>query len=452
MTSWSEMDPGPMDLSEPKGRLARMIAKALKDKGFIAYFAGGCVRDHLRGQKPQDFDIATTATPEKVEKIFRRTIPVGKQFGVMIVVEEDIPFEVATFRCEGGYQNGRHPTRVSFTQPEEDAKRRDFTVNGMFYDPFAEKVIDFVEGMKDLPLKVIRAIGDPAARFEEDKLRLLRAIRFASTLGFEIEKKTWEALCKKASKIREVSLERIREELVKIFTRSGAARGFTLLSESGLMKEILPEVDAMRGVKQPENFHPEGDVYEHTRLLLEHLQPPVSTTLAFSALFHDIGKPKTSAVRKGRLTFYEHSEEGVKIAREIMRRLRFSNEEIEGVSECVANHMKFMDVQKMRAGKLKQFISRPHFEEEMELHRLDCTASHGMLDNLTFLRDKLKEYEHEELKPKPFVNGHDLMELGMKPGRAMKPLLEEAFVLQLEGRFKNREDALEWLRNAISKS
>jgi len=440
-----------MDLSEPKGRLARAIAKTLNDKGFIAYFAGGCVRDHLRGQKPQDFDIATTATPEEVEKIFRRTVPVGKQFGVMIIVEEEIPFEVATFRCEGGYQDGRHPTHVSFTQPEEDARRRDFTVNGMFYDPVAEKVIDFVEGMKDLPKKVIRAIGDPAARFEEDKLRLLRAIRFASTLDFEIEAKTWEALRKKASKIHEVSPERIREELVKIFTRFGAARGFVLLSESGLMKEILPEVEAMRGVEQPENFHPEGDVYEHTRLLLEHLHPPVSTMLAFSALFHDIGKPKTSAIRKGRLTFYEHSEAGVKIACEIMRRLRFSNEEIDGVSECVANHMKFMDVQKMRAGKLKQFISRPYFEEEMELHRVDCTASHGMLDNLAFLRAKLKEYEHEELKPKPLVNGHDLMELGMKPGPDMKPILEEIYVLQLEGAHKTREEALAWLRQKIGK-
>ncbi len=446
------MNPGPMDLSGPKGISALAITNTLKANGYTAYFAGGCVRDHLRGQKPQDFDIATTATPEQVEKIFRRTIPVGKQFGVMIVVEEETPFEVATFRCEGGYQDGRHPTQVSFTQPEEDARRRDFTVNGMFYDPSSEKVIDFVGGLEDLPKKVIRAIGDPSARFDEDKLRLLRAIRFASTLGFEIETKTWEALRKKASTIHEVSPERIREELVKIFTRSGAARGYVLLSESGLMKEILPEVEAMRGVEQPENFHPEGDVYEHTRLLLEHLRPPVSIILAFSALFHDIGKPKTSAIRKGRLTFYEHSEAGVKIASEIMRRLRFSNEEIDGVLECVANHMKFMDVQKMRAGKLKQFISRPYFEEEMELHRVDCTASHGMLDNLAFLRDKLKEYEHEELKPKPLVNGHDLMDLGMKPGRAMKPLLEEAFVLQLEGRFKNREDALEWLKNAIHKS
>jgi len=284
------------------------------------------------------------------------------------------------------------------------------------------------------------------------ELRMLRAVRFASTLGFEIEGATWDALCAGVNAIHAVSPERIRDELVKIFTRPGAARGFDLLSSSGLMAVILPEVEAMKGVPQPSEFHPEGDVFIHTRLLLEHLRPPVSTLLAFSALFHDIGKPKTSAIRKGRLTFYEHSGEGVKIAGEIMRRLRFSNEEIDGVSECVANHMKFMDVQKMRAGKLKQFISRPYFEEEMELHRVDCTASHGMLDNLAFLREKLKEYEHVELKPKPLVNGHDLMALGMKPGRAMKPVLEEALVLQLEGRFKNREDALEWLKNAIPKS
>lgn len=446
------MDAGPMDLSEPKGRLAFSIAKALKDRGFTAYFAGGCVRDHLRGRKPDDFDIATTATPEAIEKIFCRTVPVGKQFGVMIVIEEEVPFEVATFRCEGGYQDGRHPTHISFTQPEEDAKRRDFTVNGMFYDPFAQQVIDFVGGREDLARKRIRAIGDPAKRFDEDKLRLLRAVRFSSTLGFEIEEKTWEALRTNAPKIHEVSPERVREELVKIFTRSGAARGLVLLSESGLMKEILPEVEAMRGVAQPEKFHPEGDVYEHTRLLLEYLRPPVSTILAFSALFHDIGKPKTFAVRKGRLTFYEHSEEGAEIARGIMRRLRFSNDEIEGVAECIANHMKFMDVQKMRSGKLKQFISRPHFAEEMELHRVDCTASHGMLDNLEFLRGKLKEYEHEELKPKPLVTGHDLMAFGMEPGPAMKPILEEALVLQLEGRFKSREEALEWVKNSIRKS
>ncbi|HNX68750.1 MAG TPA: CCA tRNA nucleotidyltransferase [Candidatus Omnitrophota bacterium] len=441
----------PMDLGDTKGRRALSVATQLKNAGFVAYFAGGCVRDHLMGKKPEDFDIATNAKPEDVEKIFLKTVPVGKQFGVMIVVEGDIPFEVATFRCEGGYQDGRHPTQVAFTSPEEDVQRRDFTVNGLFYDPFAKQVIDYVEGVEDIPRKVIRAIGDPDARFDEDKLRLLRAIRFASTLGFEIEKKTWDAVCRKAAEIRAVSPERIREELVKIFTRTGAARGYVLLSESGLMKEILPEIEALRGVEQPKNFHPEGDVFEHTRLLFENLRPPVSVILAFSALFHDVGKPKTSAIRKGRLTFYEHSEEGADISREVMKRLRFSNEEIAGVCECVANHMKFMDVKKMRAGKLKLFISRPYFGEEMELHRVDCVASHGMLDNYEFLQGKLQEYAHEELKPKPFVNGNDLIAFGMQPGPAMKPVLEELYELQLEGAHKTREEALEWAKKKVGK-
>ncbi len=444
-------DPKPMDLSEKKGQLALAIAKALHDKGFMVYFAGGCVRDHLMGQTPQDFDIATTAKPEEVEGLFPKTVPVGKQFGVMLVVEEDIPFEVATFRREGGYEDGRHPSQVSFTVPEEDAQRRDFTVNGLFYDPFEKKVIDFVHGLEDLPRRIIRAIGDPDERFEEDKLRLLRAIRFASTLGFQIEPKTWEAVCRRAHEIHAVSPERIREELVKIFTRPGSARGYSLLSESGLMKEVLPEVEVMRGVQQPEKFHPEGDVFEHTRLLFENLRPPVSSILAFSVLFHDIGKPKTFAVRKGRLTFYEHSEEGAKMASDIMKRLRFSNEEIDGVYECVANHMKFMDVKKMRAGKLKRFISRPYFNEEMELHRVDCAASHGMLDNYYFLQDKLKEYANEELKPKPLVNGNDLIAMGMQPGPAMKPILEELYELQLEGAHQTREEALAWLKQKLGR-
>lgn len=440
-----------MDLSGTKGRLAFGIVQKIKERGFTAYFAGGCVRDYLMARVPQDFDIATTAQPDEIERLFAKTVPVGRQFGVMLVVEDDVPFEVATFRREGGYQDGRHPTQVSFTVPEEDAKRRDFTVNGLFYDPFENKVIDFVDGAADIPRRLIRAIGDPVERFEEDKLRLLRAVRFASTLGFEIDQATWEAVCQRAGAIRQVSPERIRDELIKIFTRSGAARGLTLLQASGLMKEILPEVEAMRGVAQPENFHPEGDVFEHTRLLLENLHPPVSVILAFSALFHDVGKPKTSAIRKGRLTFYEHSEEGAILARDIMKRLRFSNEEIDGVCECIANHMKFMDVKKMRAGKLKQFVSRSHFDEEMELHRVDCVASHGMLDNYQFLQEKLKEFSHEELKPKPLVTGHDLIACGMSPGPAMKPVLDELYELQLEGAHKTREEALAWLRQKLAK-
>lgn len=439
-----------MDLSDAKADAALGIVRALSEKGHTAYFAGGCVRDFLMGQRPEDFDIATTAKPDQVEAIFPKTVPVGKQFGVILVIENGIPFEVATFRAEGGYEDGRHPGKVTFTVPEEDAKRRDFTVNGLFYDPLQKKTHDFVGGADDIERKVIRAIGDPTERFREDKLRLLRAVRFASSLGFEIEKNTWQAVRDHAHEIRAVSPERIREELVKIFTRKGAARGFVLLSESGLMREVLPEVEAMRDVKQPENFHPEGDVFEHTRLLFENLRPPVSEVLAFAALFHDAGKPKTQALRNGRLTFYEHSEEGAAIAREVMKRLRFSNDAIDAVCECVANHMKFMDVKKMRSGKLKRFIARPTFREELELHRIDCLASHGMLDNYGFLQEKLKEYATEELRPRPFVNGTDLIALGMEPGPAMKPVLEELYELQLEGAHKDRTEALEWAKQKIA--
>ncbi|HOE69334.1 MAG TPA: CCA tRNA nucleotidyltransferase [Candidatus Omnitrophota bacterium] len=440
----------PMDLSDRKGRLALRVAAVLRDHGHTALFAGGSVRDHLMGKKPEDIDVATSARPDEVEKLFKKTIPVGKQFGVVLVVEDEVTFEVATFRAEGGYEDGRHPTRIAFTVPEEDARRRDFTVNGLFYDPFKKEILDFVGGQADLSQKVIRAIGDPEERFREDKLRLLRAVRFASTLGFEIETKTWNAVRAHAADIHEVSPERIREELVKIFTRQGAERGFVLLRESGLMKEILPEIEAMKGVEQPAQFHPEGDVFEHTRLLFAHLRPPVSEVLAFSALFHDVGKPGTQAVRKGRLTFYEHSEEGAKLARDIMKRLKFPNATTDAVYECVLNHMKFMNVKKMRSGKLKMFLLRPTFAEEMELHRADCLASHGMLDNYEFLQEKLKEYAHEELKPKPFINGNDLIAMGMPAGPAMKPVLEEAYELQLEKTLTDREASLAWARQKIA--
>ena len=443
-----------MDLKGGLGAAAFSIAARLKDKGFLAYFAGGCVRDHLRGKAPQDFDIATAAPPGDVEKIFPKTVPVGKQFGVILVVEQGRPFEVATFRREGSYEDGRHPSDVSFTGPQEDARRRDFTVNGLFYDPFAGRVLNYVGGEGDIRKKVIRAIGDPAERFEEDKLRLLRAVRFASTLGFEIEPETWRALQAKAASIRQVSPERVRDELVKILARPGASRGFVLLSESGLMKEILPEIEAMKGVEQPPEFHPEGDVFIHTRMLLEKVEklenPPPA--LALAALFHDVGKPPTFAVRDGRIKFYEHAPVGAAMTKTIMKRLRFSNDEIEAVAECVANHMKFADVQKMRSGKLKRFVVRPTFDVELELHRIDCASSHGKLDNYYFLQEKLKEFSREELKPKPFLSGHDLMGLGMKPGPAMKPLLEELYDLQLEGRFQDRAAALEEARRRVEKN
>jgi poly(A) polymerase len=438
-----------MDLSQGVGATALSIAKRLKESGYLVYFAGGCVRDWLMGKTPQDFDLATTATPDDVEALFLKTVPVGKQFGVILVREGDKNFEVATFRREGSYRDGRHPSEVAFTNPEEDARRRDFTVNGLFYDPFERKVIDYVDGYGDIQKKMIRAIGDADLRFEEDKLRLLRAIRFASTLGFKIDPGTWEALRLKASKIGEVSPERIRDELIKIFTRPGAAKGLTLLSESGLMKEILPEIEAMKGVEQPPEFHPEGDVYVHTRLLLEKLQD-ASLTLALGALFHDVGKPPTFSIRNGRIKFYEHAPRGAEMTREIMQRLRFSNDQIDAVSACVENHMKFADVKKMRPGKLKRFVARPTFEEELKLHKIDCESCHGNLENYFFLMEKLKEFAREELKPKPFVDGYDLIALGMKPGPAMKPLLEEVYDLQLEGRLKNREEALRWVRGKVS--
>lgn len=439
-----------MNLSDGSGHTALKIAQKLKEKGYLVYFAGGCVRDYLMQKEPQDFDIATTASPDVVEKLFSKTVPVGKQFGVILVVEGQKNFEVATFRREGKYEDGRHPTEIQFTDPEEDAKRRDFTVNGLFYDPFHHKVIDYVGGQEDIKKRVIRAIGDPYARFEEDKLRLLRAVRFASTLDFKIEEKTWKALCQLAEKIQVVSPERIRDEVVKIFTRHGAARGFTLLSECGLMKVILPELEAMKGVDQPPEFHPEGDVFVHTRMLLEKLQNP-SATLALGALFHDVGKPPTYAIRKDRVTFYEHAPLGAKMTQQIMKRLRFSNEEIDSVSSCVENHMKFADVQKMREGKLKRFVIRPTFLEELELHRIDCLSSHGKLDNYYFLQKKMKEYEAEELLPDPMISGHDLIALGMKPGPDMKPLLEEIYDLQLEGKFKTKEQALEWAKENLGK-
>ncbi|HTL48735.1 MAG TPA: CCA tRNA nucleotidyltransferase [Verrucomicrobiae bacterium] len=441
-----------MDLTSELAKKAVRIADTLRKAGHTAYFAGGCVRDHLMKKPPQDFDVATSAVPDVIEKLFPRTIPVGKQFGVMLVVEEgEHVFEVATFRTEGGYQDGRHPTHVSFTGPKEDAARRDFTVNGLFYDPFEEKVIDFVGGGEDLKKKVIRAIGEPEKRFEEDKLRLLRAVRFASVLGFEIEPETWNAVKKMAAEIRCVSPERIRDEVVKILTRTGAARGFSLLSESGLLKVILPELEAMKGVEQPPQYHPEGDVFIHTRMLLEKLNEP-SATLALSALFHDVAKPVTYAIRNGKICFYEHAPIGAKMTREIMKRLRFSNEEIDKVSEAVENHMKFADVQKMREGKLMRFIARDNFGEELELHRIDCLSSHGKLDNYDFLKQKRAAFAEEQLKPKPLLNGHDLLAMGAAPGPLIREILDEAYTLQLEGAFPGKAEALAWAEKQLRKA
>lgn len=421
------------------------IVKRLTGQGFLAYFAGGCVRDLVMKKPAMDYDIATTAKPDEIEALFPKCVAVGKQFGVIIVVIEKKHFEVATFRREGVYQDGRHPEHVAFTTPEEDAKRRDFTVNGLFFDPLKKKIIDYVGGKDDIQKKIIRTIGDPHERFHEDRLRLLRAIRFAANLGFKIESKTWAAIKELGREIHSVSRERIRDELVKMFTRPNAGMGLELLSESGLLKEVLPEIERMKGVEQPPEFHPEGDVFVHTKMLLDQLQDP-SPVLAFGALLHDVGKPSTFSREGEKIRFYNHSKIGAEMTREILTRLRFSNREIDGVISCVENHMKFANVKEMRLGKLKQFIVRDTFPTELELHRIDCLASHGKLDLYRFLKQRVKAFEKEELKPKRILTGDDLIELGIKPGPAMKEILAEAYALQLEGKIEDRKQGLEWAR------
>lgn len=416
----------------------------------MAFFAGGCVRDLVMKQEPKDFDIATTAHPETIEKLFKKTIPVGKQFGVIIVLENDIPFEVATFRSEGGYADGRHPSSVSFTTPEEDAHRRDFTINGLFFDPIESRLIDHVGGRGDIEKQVIRTIGKPADRFAEDKLRLLRAIRFAANLNFKIEPETWKEIKRLAHTIEVVSPERIRDELIKLLTRPHADRGLELLSESGLLKIVLPEIEAMKGVEQQPDFHPEGDVFVHTKLLMQKLENP-SIILAFGALLHDVGKPVTFSKEKGKVTFYNHSHIGSEMAERLLKRLRFSNREIDGILSCVENHMKFGDVQVMRVGKLKQFVSRENFNTELELHRIDCESSHGKLDNYYFLKKKIEEYQKENLKPKPLVNGNDLLASGYAAGPILKQILEQSYELQLEGKFADKNQAIQWVLEHFKK-
>ncbi len=428
-------------------KTARDVAQRLRNHGHIAYFAGGCVRDMVRGLAAKDFDIATDATPDVVQKIFPRTYAVGAAFGVVVVVESGFNFEVATFRSDGAYLDHRHPVDVRFSSPEEDAKRRDFTINGMFFDPEKNEVIDFVGGRADLEKKIIRAIGDPAARFSEDRLRMLRAVRFATVLDYKIDNQTWDALMASAESINEISAERIREELLKIFLSPNRVRGWDLLDQSGLMRVILPELESMKGCLQPEQFHPEGDVFVHTRLMLELLPKEVSGPLVLSVLFHDVGKPVTATVDEtGRIRFNEHDRIGAAMTESIMERLRFSRAEIDAVVEMVRQHMVFKDVPKMRVAKLKRFMARPTFDEELELHRVDCAGSHRMMDNYEFLLQKREEFASEPIIPPPLVRGDDLIALGMKPGPKFGEILEAVETQQLEGVLKDRQEALEWVK------
>jgi poly(A) polymerase len=430
---------------------ARAVAARLRSEGHIAYLAGGCVRDMVRGLTPKDYDIATDARPEKVQNLFSHTYAVGAHFGVILVVENGFQFEVATFRSDEAYIDGRHPSAVHFSSPEEDAKRRDFTINGMFYDPVAEEVIDFVGGRADIAAKLVRAIGNPAQRFAEDRLRMLRAVRFATVLDYKIDNETWDALLANSVSINQISAERIREELVRIFLSPNRTRGWDLLDSSGLMRAILPEVDAMKGCKQPEQFHPEGDVFEHTRLMLKFLPEKVSVPLVFSVVLHDVAKPRTATIDEtGRIRFNAHDRIGAEMTEEIMRRLRFSGDEIDATVEMVRQHMVFKDVPNMRVAKLKRFMARPTFADELELHRVDCEGSHRMLDNYEFLLRKREEFANEPIIPPPLVRGDDLIALGLKPGPKLGEILEAVETQQLEGKLRTREEALDWVKDEYS--
>ncbi len=432
---------------DPKSA-ATDIARRLQEAGHTAYFAGGCVRDELLGLDPHDYDIATSAKPEEVRKLFPHTQAVGAHFGVILVMEHGRAFEVATFRSDHEYIDGRRPEMVTFSTPEEDAARRDFTINGMFHDPVADQFIDFVGGREDLKSQTLRAIGDPVARFREDKLRLLRAVRFAARFGYDIDPATWAALRAHATDIHAVSAERIREELVKILAHPSRVLGFDLLDQSGLLKQILPEIEALKGCEQPAQFHPEGDVFVHTRAMLELLPPDAPANLALSVLFHDIGKPPTFRYHadEDRIRFSGHDRVGAAMTEKLMERLRFSRHDIDRVAEAVRQHMVFKDVQNMRTAKLKRFMAREGFDEELELHRVDCQSSHGALDNYDFLKTKAEEFANEPLIPPPLLTGHDLMALGWKPGPHFGQVLESIQTAQLEGTLTTTQEALAWIK------
>ena len=425
--------------------LARRVVTTLRSCGHQAYFVGGCVRDLLLGEQPKDYDIATDARPDQITALFPESGLVGAHFGVVLVREQAAQVEVATFRSDHAYVDGRHPARVDFeTDPQQDVLRRDFTINALLLDPDRNEVLDFVGGRADLHNRVVRAIGDPEARFREDHLRMLRAVRFAARLSYRIDPATFQAMRRLRGFIQTVSAERLRDELVRILTEGGARHGFELLDESGLLSEILPEVAAMKGVEQPPEYHPEGDVWTHTLLLLEHLRNPTQT-LALGALLHDVGKPPTFRVA-GRIRFDGHVEKGVEMAAAILTRLRFSNDEIRRVTALVANHMRFKDAPQMKVSTLKRFLRLENFPEHVELHRLDCIASHGQLGNYDLIQRKMQELPIDEIKPQPLISGDDLIAAGYHPGPAFAVILAAVEDAQLESMIHSKEDAMSLVR------
>jgi len=452
------------------------IIRTLREAGHQAYLVGGCVRDLLLGREPADFDVTTDATPDQVMRIFPQTWAVGAQFGVVLVPTNSLPsdreeiatpatsdaptllttksgaIEVATFRSDIGYSDGRHPDEVRYSRdPREDVARRDFTINGMMLDPLVDAplqngVLDYVGGRDDLAAGVVRAIGDPQRRFSEDKLRMLRAVRFAARFGYIIEPATFAAIRELADQIHQVSRERVRDELTKMLTEGSARRAFLLLDETGLLQEVLPEISAMKGVEQPPQYHPEGDVFVHTLLLLQNLPHPCSPTLGWGALLHDVGKPPTFRVAPDRIRFDGHVDVGVAMAREICRRLRFSNDDTDQILALVDNHMRFGDVLRMKESTLKKFIRMPRFDEHLDLHRLDCQSSHGNLSAYEYVRHKIADLPPEAVRPIPLINGEDLISAGYSPGPLFKEILAEVEDAQLESRLTSREDALQFVR------
>ena len=427
------------------------IARRLQKAGFQAFWVGGCVRDFLLGREPDDYDIATSALPEQVERLFERTIPVGQKFGVMIVVEGGRQFQVATFRAEADYQDGRRPEQVSFGDAVADARRRDFTVNGLFLDPVGNKLHDWVEGERDLQAKTIRTIGQPAERFGEDHLRLLRAVRLAAQLDFRIEAETFDALRAHAADIGRISAERVREELNRLFRPPHAARGLDLLRHSGLLEQVLPEIAAAINCQQSPDFHPEGSLFNHLLLMLAKMPPDADPSLPWAVLLHDVAKPVTASTdsNTGSIHFYEHERIGAEMAKEILERLRFPRKQIEEITKAVRCHMQFKDAMQMRKSTLRRLLLRPTFGLELELHRLDCLGSHGRLDVHGFLVEQARQLEAQpEIRP-PLLRGDDLMALGMKPGPAMGALLAELREKQLQDELKTPVEARTWAERRI---
>jgi poly(A) polymerase len=478
--------------SSPR-EIAEKIVRRLQAANFAAFWVGGCVRDFLLGREPDDFDIATDAKPEQVEKLFPKTIAVGKKFGVVVVVENKHQFQIATFRAETDYQDGRRPEKIHFASAQADALRRDFTVNGLFYDPIAKQIHDWVGGKNDLRAKIIRTIGEPEERFGEDHLRMLRAIRFAAQLNFEIEPKTFSAIQNLAPKIKLISAERIRDELLKLFAlpsagfslssaggegrgeevniskiqnpspqpsprlggereTNSAARGLVLLRDSNLLPQILPELAATIDCEQSPDFHPEGSVFNHIKLMLEHLPSDANPLLPWAVLLHDIAKPVTAEkdLQTGAIHFYGHEKIGAEMAEQILRRLRFPKKQIEAIVACVKHHMQFKDVKQMRKATLRRLLLRETFPLELELHKLDCLGSHNSLEHYEFLVAQAEALKHQPAIRPPLLTGDDLIALGMKPGKALGELLREIRELQLADELKTKREAKAWVKRKLA--